>query len=80
MRNIDNDNVKHCVNCGAPATSEICPYCRCATGLDTWKSDMEYPVIDCKEANISFWTFVFPMIFAVSFGMAGLYLCFLLGV
>lgn len=33
---------------------------------------MEYPVIECKEANMGFWNVIFPMIFAVSFGFAGL--------
>ena len=68
------DNVnKKCPNCGAPLTTEICPYCHNATGLDTAKADMEYPVIECKEASINFWNFWFPMIFAVSFG----FFCFI---
>ena len=62
---------KHCPNCGAPLTTEICPYCKNATGLNTREADMEYPVIECKEANISFWNVGFPMIFAVSFGFFG---------
>ena len=66
----DNAN-KKCPNCGAPLTTEICPYCHNATGLDTAKADMEYPVIECKEASINFWNFWFPMIFAVSFGFFG---------
>ena len=60
-----------CSNCGAPLTTEICPYCKNVTGLDSSTADMEYPVIECKEANISFWNFWFPMIFAVSFGFFG---------
>lgn len=62
---------KHCPNCGAPVSTEVCPYCHAATGISTWQADMEYPVIDCKEANIGFWTVFFPMIFAVSFGFFG---------
>ena len=31
---------------------------------------MEYPVMECKEATINFWTIGFPMIFALSFGFA----------
>lgn len=62
---------KKCPNCGAPLTTEICPYCKNVTGLDSSTADMEYPVIECKEANISFWNFWFPMIFAVSFGFFG---------
>ena len=63
---------KHCPNCGAPITTEICPYCRVETGIDTRTADMEYPIIECKEAYVSFWNFWFPMIFAVSFGSFGL--------
>ena len=67
------DNVKrNCPNCGAPITTEVCPYCNNMTGLDTKYSDMKYPVIECKEANVGFWNVVFPMIFALSFGFAGL--------
>lgn len=69
IRNISNLN---CPNCGAPVTTEICPYCNAVTGLDTKSADMEYPVIECKEANINFWTVVFPMIFAFSFGGFGI--------
>ena len=72
------NNVKHCHNCGAPVTSEICPYCNAATGLDTRFADMEYEVIDCKEANMNFWNVIFPMIFAVSFGSVGLFIPFVL--
>ena len=60
-----------CPNCGAPLTTEICPYCQNSTGLDTATANMEYPVIECKEANINFWNTLFPMIFAVSFGFFG---------
>lgn len=65
------DKKMHCLNCGAPVTTEICPYCHSVTGLNTADAVMEYPVIDCKEANISFWNFFFPMIFAISFGFFG---------
>ncbi len=63
---------KTCPSCGAPVVSEICAYCGTATGLNTAEADMEYPVLECKEATINFWTLWFPMIFAVSFGMAGI--------
>lgn len=63
---------KNCPSCGAPIVSEICAYCGRATGLNTVEADMEYPVLECKEAILSFWTLWFPMIFAVSFGIAGL--------
>ncbi len=61
-----------CPHCGAPLTSEICPYCGNKTGLDTKHTDMEYPSIDCKEANIGFWTVMFPGIFAFTFTWFGL--------
>lgn len=63
---------KHCPSCGAPVVSEICAYCGTPTGLNTAAADMEYPVLECKEALISFWTLWFPMIFAFTFGTAGL--------
>ena len=62
----------NCPNCGAPITTEICPYCGAKTWIDTEHADMEYPVLDCKEANIGFWTVAFPAIFALSFGYAGI--------
>ena len=69
MRNINQTT--HCSNCGAPATTEICPYCHVSTGIDTKNADMEYPVIDCKEANLGFFNVLFPLIFTVAFGFAG---------
>ena len=61
-----------CKNCGAPVTTEICPFCHCATGINTTQADMEYPVLNCKAAHLGFWNVGFPLIFAVSFGMAAL--------
>lgn len=66
----ENKN-NNCPNCGAPVTTEICPYCHAMTHLDTQEAAMEYPVIDCKEAGIGFWNVAFPMIFAVGFGFFG---------
>ena len=63
---------RNCPSCGAPITTEICPYCHVATGLDTRTADMEYPVIECKEARVGFWNCVFPAIFAFAFGIGGL--------
>ncbi len=34
--------------------------------------NMEYPVIECKEAVLSFWTIVFPTIIAIIFGVFGI--------
>lgn len=67
---LDNGK-RNCPNCGAPVTTEVCPYCNNMTGLDTKYADMEYPVIECKEASVGFWSVMFPMIFALSFGFAG---------
>ena len=63
---------KNCPSCGAPIVSEICAYCGAATGLNTDEAGMEYPVLECKEADISFWTVGFPMIFAAAFGLPGI--------
>lgn len=68
MREIENTN---CPNCGAPITTEVCPYCNTATGINTAAADMEYPVIECKEARLGFLEIGFPMIFAVAFGFFG---------
>ena len=71
MRNM-NEQPKNCPSCGAPVVSEICAYCGTATGLHTASADMEYPVLECKEATLNFWTVFFPMIFAVMFGIGAL--------
>ena len=63
---------KNCPSCGAPVTSEICAYCGTATGIHSAAADMEYPVLECKEAALTFWTTWFPMIFAAAFGIPGL--------
>ncbi|MCR5719965.1 MAG: hypothetical protein K6F84_05315 [Lachnospiraceae bacterium] len=60
-----------CPNCGAPVTSEICQYCGTMTGLDTASANMEYPLIECKEAHLNFWNLAFPAIFAFGFGFFG---------
>jgi len=68
---------KNCPSCGAPIVSEICAYCGMATGLNTADADMEYPLLECKEASIGFWTVGFPLIFAGAFGVPGLILLFI---
>ena len=70
---------KNCPSCGAPVVSEICAYCGNATGLHTAGADMEYPVLDCKEATVNFWTICFPLIFAVAFGLTGLIMLLIAG-
>jgi len=63
---------KNCPSCGAPIVSEICAYCGMATGLKTAEADIEYPILECKEANINFWNIGFPLIFAMAFGFTGI--------
>ena len=67
------DNTFHCKNCGAPVTTELCPYCNSFTGLETADADMEYPVVECKESALGFWNVIFPAIFAFAFGFAGFF-------
>ena len=50
-----NNFKRKCQNCGASVTTEICPYCNTFTGINSKKINMEYPVIECKEAGITFW-------------------------
>jgi len=69
---INEDMQQNCPNCGAPITSEICPYCGLNTGYQELKDYNNLPKIDCKEAHIGFWTTFFPLIFAFGFGFAGL--------
>ena len=61
-----------CPNCGAPVTTEICPYCNNFTGLDTKSANMDYPVINCREAHINFMNTGFPLIFSFAFGIVPL--------
>ncbi len=71
-KNMEKSKKYTCSNCGAAVTSEICPYCGSVTNVKTDEAYMEYPVIDCKEAALGFWTTVFPLIFAVMFTTAGI--------
>ncbi len=61
-----------CSHCGAAVTSEICPYCGSVTNVETSEAYMEYPVINCKEAALGFWTTLFPLIFAVMFTISAI--------
>ena len=70
-------NTKNCSNCGAPITEEYCPYCGTRTIFED-KEEPDYPIIECKEANIGFVTVLFPMIFAVAFGFAGIVMPYLI--
>ncbi len=59
-----------CISCGAPVTTEFCPFCGKATGLDTATAVIP-DELDCIEAHLDFWGTFFPLIFALSFGYAG---------
>ena len=63
---------KVCPSCGAPVLSEVCQYCGCRIGnVNTTELSAEYETIDCKNASLSFWTTLFPLIFGVMFGFVG---------
>jgi len=58
-----------CKNCGAPITTEICPYCNTFTEMPTNMANADYPVIECKSATLNFWKAGFPLIFGLAFLM-----------
>ena len=61
-----------CPSCGAPVLSEVCQYCgRRIEDASTTELSAEYETIDCKNASLSFWTILFPLIFGVTFGFIG---------
>ena len=41
-----------CKYCGAPATTEICPFCHNPTGIKPLQADLDYPMINCKPAHL----------------------------
>ena len=57
----------NCPNCGTPLTSGYCPYCNNY-------ANMEYPVIECKEAVLNVWTIVLPALIAIVSGVFGILL------
>jgi hypothetical protein len=64
-----DDDIKksYCPNCGTPLTEGTCSYCGEKTGIKTKDIDIEYPVIECKEASINFINFYFPLMFGSCF-------------
>ena len=50
MKDVAGGNT--CNFCGAPATTEICPYCHNPTGIKPLQADLDYPMINCKPAHL----------------------------
>lgn len=53
-----NKNIKKfpCKNCGAPVTTDICPYCKANSGINQNLVDLEYPVLNyetMEKGNLS---------------------------
>ena len=42
-----------CKYCGAPATTEICPFCHKPTGIKPLQADLDYPMVTCKAAHLN---------------------------
>ena len=62
-----SENQYVCRNCGAPTTSEICPYCGAVTQMNTNMANADYPVMKCKSVDFNFIRIGFPLIFGISF-------------
>ena len=65
--NSNNNKVARCQNCGALATTEICEYCKGASGIDKKFIKLEYPIAECKETNVTFKNVVEPIILGSGF-------------
>ena len=64
--------IRVCPHCGARVLSEVCQYCGSYIGeVETADLAAEYPVLECKEAVLTFWNAAFPAIFAFAFGFFG---------
>ena len=59
-----NNIVITCKNCGAPVTTEICPYCGSITGYKAANDENMYPSQKNKSASLTFVTIGAPLIFA----------------
>ena len=68
---------RNCPSRGAPVVSGICAYCGIVTGLNSAQAEMEYPVLECKEATINFWKVCFSLIFAASFRIGAIFVLFM---
>ena len=48
--------IRVCPHCGARVLSEVCQYCGSYIGeVSTADLAAEYPVLECREATITFW-------------------------
>ncbi len=64
--------IRVCPHCGARVLSEVCQYCGSYIGeVSTADLAAEYPVLECREATITFWNLAFPAVFAFMFGFFG---------
>ena len=71
-----NNKKTKCKNCGAPVNTEICEYCGSPTGIETKNAVMDYPIMNCKSASVTYamkFTFFMGLIFFVS----GLFITYL---
>ncbi len=59
-----NNIVITCKNCGAPVTTEICPYCGSITGYKAANDKILHSAIKNKSASLTFTTIGMPLIFA----------------
>ncbi len=67
------EDVRNCPKCGAPILSEVCQFCGTYIGkVATSDLTPEYPLIECKQAKITFWTVGFPLVFGLMFSLAAL--------
>ena len=65
-------NEHKCPNCGGISHSEICPYCGTVLAEESKDLPPEYPILQCKEARISFLNTGFPMIVSAMTGWPGI--------
>ena len=63
---------RSCPYCGAVALSEVCQFCgQYIGGTETKDLSVEYPTLECKNAELTFFGTVFPLIFMLAFGFFG---------
>ena len=71
-----------CKNCGSILNPDgSCPYCQKTINsssldfkiADEFENNRYYREIECKEANLTFFNTIFPLIFAIAFGIPGVF-------